>query len=165
MRNMSRDFGSMQRGGRGRGSTRGRFQGGARASAGSSPTNQEPVGKLLLTIHPEQESTTSKGIIPTIEECQYVASYNWLEGVNPSILVPGRPSLQRYANTSHRLTISKAPHQHGRLQREFLRNFRRTVANTTEILTRLDTQNTQTSQQLEHFSRSTQTMTVQIYRL
>ena len=163
--NMSRDFGSMQRGGRGRGSTRGRFQGGARVSAGPSPTNQEPVGKLLLTIHPEQESTTSKGIIPTIEECQYVASYNWLEGVNPSILVPGRPSLQRYAKTSHRLTISKAPHQHGRLQREFLRNFRRTVANTTEILTRLDTQNTQTSQQLEHFSRSTQTMTVQIYRL
>jgi hypothetical protein len=162
---MSRDLGTRQRGGRGRGSTRGRFQGGAKASSGPSPTNQEPVGKLLLTIHPEQESTTSEGIKSTIEGCQYVASYNWLDGGNPSILVPGRPSLQRYVKTSHRLTISKAPHQHGRLQREFLRNFRRIVANTTEILMRLDTQNTQTSHQLEHFSRSIQTMTVQKYKL
>lgn len=116
MFDMSRDYGSRQRGGRGRGSTRGSFQG----WTGPSPTNQEPVGKLLLTIRPEQMSTTSKAIEPTIEGCQYVASYNWLDGVDSSILVPGWPSLRRYVKLSHGLTTSKDLLQHGRLQKGFL---------------------------------------------
>ena len=111
MFDMSRDYGSRQRGGRARGLTRGSFQGLARPS----PTNQEPVGKLLLTIRPEQVSATSKGIAPTIKGCQYVASYNWLDGVNSSILVPGWPSLRRYVKLSHGLTTSKDLLQHGRL--------------------------------------------------
>jgi hypothetical protein len=87
-RNVSKSS-SMQRGNRGRGSTRGQWQSGARKSSGTSLTNKEPAGKLLLTICPELETTTS-GINPIIEECQYVASYNWLDGKGSTILVPGK---------------------------------------------------------------------------
>jgi hypothetical protein len=80
-----------QRGNRGRGSARGRWQGGSRANAGTGLANQDPVGKLLLTMRLEFETTTSKGSKLTIEECRYVASYNWLDGKDPNILVPGMP--------------------------------------------------------------------------
>lgn len=79
-----------QRGNRGRGAAvRGRWHGGAKANAGTDLANQEPGGKLLLTICPELERTTSKGSKLTIEDCRYVASYNWLDGNHPTILVPG----------------------------------------------------------------------------
>jgi hypothetical protein len=77
-----------QRSNRGRGSARG-WHGGARTNAGTAPTNQEPVGKLLLTIRPDLERTTSKESKLTIEDCRYVASYNWLDRKDPTILVPG----------------------------------------------------------------------------
>ena len=49
------------------------------------------MGKLLHTIRPGIEAMTSasKDIKPSIGDCQYVASYNWLDEKASIILVPG----------------------------------------------------------------------------
>ncbi|KIX03283.1 uncharacterized protein Z518_06835 [Rhinocladiella mackenziei CBS 650.93] len=48
-----------------------------------------PFGELLLEMLPEDISNSSYE--PKITDCRYVASYTWLDGGPPSILIPGRP--------------------------------------------------------------------------
>lgn len=52
----------------------------------------DQTGELLrtITLSKIQSSPQFKDITPTIENCEYVASYNWLNKKRPTILVPGR---------------------------------------------------------------------------
>ncbi|KAF1851482.1 uncharacterized protein K460DRAFT_298555 [Cucurbitaria berberidis CBS 394.84] len=53
-----------------------------------------PLGKLLQTLQasdliPEQNGLSHKA---AITDCQYIASYNWLNNSTPTIIVPGKPA-------------------------------------------------------------------------
>jgi len=86
---MSFDRGSFT-GGRGRGSGSWR-RGGPRGNRGfASNTSTIPTKPF----GPEVDSIDIKTLLieeeaPAIEHCKYVASYNWLDGREPVILVPG----------------------------------------------------------------------------
>ncbi|KAJ4366236.1 hypothetical protein N0V83_007872 [Neocucurbitaria cava] len=53
-----------------------------------------PLGQLLQTVHNsdllDMPSNSSHNV--TITDCQYVASYNWLNNSNPTVVVPGKPA-------------------------------------------------------------------------
>ena len=61
----------------------------------SAPTHDslegQPMGDLLgtITLTELQSSVRSKDAALAITDCQYVASYNWLNRQNATILVPG----------------------------------------------------------------------------
>lgn len=80
--------------GRGRGQGSWRMDRFSNAPAFAQPrTPSPPVGKSLkeltakdLVVSGERESN-----IPTITNCQFVGSYNWLGGIeNPVALIPGK---------------------------------------------------------------------------
>ena len=48
---------------------------------------KEPEGELLASI--DEHAVKSKITHPRISDCVYIASYNWVERGNPTILVPG----------------------------------------------------------------------------
>lgn len=52
----------------------------------------QPMGDLLgtITLTELQSSVRSKDSTPTITDCQYIASYNWLNGQAAAISVPGQ---------------------------------------------------------------------------
>ena len=52
----------------------------------------QPMGDLLgtITLTELQASVRFKDTTLTITDCQYVRSYNWLNGQNATILVPGQ---------------------------------------------------------------------------
>ena len=52
----------------------------------------QPMGDLLgtITLTEIQSSARFKDTTLTITDCQYVASYNWLNGQKAIILVPGQ---------------------------------------------------------------------------
>jgi len=57
-----------------------------RAQAQTPPT---PLGPLLDSIISIKTLLTEEEA-PTIEDVKYVASYNWLDGKSPIILIPGQ---------------------------------------------------------------------------
>ena len=52
----------------------------------------QPMGALLITIPlvKVQASVLPGDVTPRIEDCDYVASYSWLNRKTPTILVPGK---------------------------------------------------------------------------
>ncbi|ORY15669.1 hypothetical protein BCR34DRAFT_477418 [Clohesyomyces aquaticus] len=54
-----------------------------------------PLGELIATLNNPflNLATSSTPGPPSITDCQYVTSYNWLNEGNPTILVPGKPPL------------------------------------------------------------------------
>lgn len=58
----------------------------------SSPS-VEPTGTLLASISVHQIQLQSDNLVKdgklTVEDCKYVASYNWLDKPHATILVPG----------------------------------------------------------------------------
>lgn len=62
----------------------------------SAPTRDslegQPVGDLLgtITLTELQSSVHSRDAALTITDCQYIASYNWLNTQKGTILVPGQ---------------------------------------------------------------------------
>ncbi|KAI9710809.1 MAG: hypothetical protein M1812_007357 [Candelaria pacifica] len=55
----------------------------------TEPSLDLPLGDILATINISE--TTPSHLTPKIENCEYVASYNWLDCSAPTILVPGSP--------------------------------------------------------------------------
>lgn len=87
---MSSHCGSYRSFDRGRG--RGSWRGGASLSRAGPPQNLPPPKPLGPTI----DSINIKTLLteedaPTIKGVEYVASYNWVRGKSPVILVPGQP--------------------------------------------------------------------------
>ncbi|MCJ1245108.1 hypothetical protein MMC30_002309 [Trapelia coarctata] len=79
---------------RSRSDWRGNARGG-RSEPKGEQLEKRPIGHLIGTIRLSevQSAVQLKDAAPTIEDCQYVASYNWLNRKNPTILVPGAPPL------------------------------------------------------------------------
>ncbi len=52
----------------------------------------QPMGDLLgtITLAELQPSLVSEDVALTITDCQYVASYNWLDAQKATVLVPGQ---------------------------------------------------------------------------
>lgn len=52
---------------------------------------KRPAGHLIGTIHLSdiRSHVQLRDPAPTIEDCVYIASYNWLNRKDPTILVPG----------------------------------------------------------------------------
>lgn len=57
--------------------------------------NKNPVGELLTTVDNADLNVKSTKIVgnASIEDCEYVASYSWIDAKAPTIKVPGRPPL------------------------------------------------------------------------
>ena len=55
-----------------------------------------PLGEVLAVMFPDdiENACESDDILPRIRNVQYLASYNWLNGKTPSILIPGKRCLQ-----------------------------------------------------------------------
>ena len=86
---MSSDRGSYRRfdGGKGRGS----WRGGANLSRAGPPQNLPPPKPLGPTIDSINIKTLfTEEDAPTLKVFEYVASYNWVSGKAPVILVPGQ---------------------------------------------------------------------------
>jgi hypothetical protein len=85
----------------------------------SLPPNVDRAGALLASIYVQQITleTLLNDEKPAIRDCQYVASYNWLDKKTPTILVPGKANLfhppPQTANyqTHSRLATSLPPAQ------------------------------------------------------
>lgn len=79
-----------------RGRGRGSWRGGANLSRAGRPQDLPPPKPLGPTIDIINIKTLlTEEDAPTIEGVEYVASYNWISGKYPVILVPGQPlSLQ-----------------------------------------------------------------------
>lgn len=104
--NMSTHNGRSWRGGgwssRGRGraggagfSTRGRGNGNSWRKRDPEPKpdlSKHPLGSLLATLSYTELIGAKSNDNTKISDCEYVASYNWLNTTEPNILVPGRPS-------------------------------------------------------------------------
>ena len=58
------------------------------------------MGDLLekIAFSDVQSSTRSEDVVPTIKDCKYIASYNWLNRNTPTIVVPGRPSTPTFVD-------------------------------------------------------------------
>ncbi|KAI8933539.1 hypothetical protein NX059_009276 [Plenodomus lindquistii] len=54
-------------------------------------TEARPLGELLQTIQSSQLRQSSHSTSTSIDDCQYVASYSWLDDTNATIITPGRP--------------------------------------------------------------------------
>lgn len=52
------------------------------------PPQEEPVGDLVTSFDTSELPRVETH--PTISDCEYVASYNWVDGKVPTILVPGQ---------------------------------------------------------------------------
>ncbi|KAF3484284.1 uncharacterized protein GIQ15_03608 [Arthroderma uncinatum] len=77
--------GSFFRGrGRGRGSS---WRGGAKGVEASAPP--KPLGPAIDSIN--IKTLLIEEVAPKIKDFEYIASYNWLDGKSPTILVPGSP--------------------------------------------------------------------------
>ena len=75
-----------------RGGTNWRFSAhGGRSVLVRDSLEGQPTGDLLgtITLNELQSSVRFKDAPLTITDCQYVASYNWLNGQEATILVPG----------------------------------------------------------------------------
>jgi hypothetical protein len=70
--------------GKGRGSWRG---GGSQAGQTQTLAPPMPLGPAIDNI--SIETLLIEDVAPRIKDVKYVASYNWLNGVSPTILVPG----------------------------------------------------------------------------
>lgn len=89
-------------GGRGGSSWRGTHRGSRGGSRGGfrglpygrdEPAVVPPTGKLLLSItHADLMTESHETDSLRISNCEYVASYSWLGGVEPRIYVPGKIS-------------------------------------------------------------------------
>lgn len=92
----------------------------------------QPMGDLLetITLTELQSSVRFKDLTPTITDCQYVASYNWLNGGKANILVPGQYSKEAFADRPPQLIFMKAHHLLGAHQK----NVRISKKITTSIL-------------------------------
>jgi hypothetical protein len=55
---------------------------------GSGTASREPLGPAIDTINIKTLLTEEEA--PTITNVEYVASYNWIDGKSPVILVPGQ---------------------------------------------------------------------------
>ena len=77
----------MMRAGRQRG--RGVWRGGNNRAEPEALTLSLPYGPSIDTINTNTLLIDQQA--PTIENAKYVASYNWLNGKDPVILVPGKP--------------------------------------------------------------------------
>jgi hypothetical protein len=62
------------------------------AAGGRVPISFDKTQKTqLIDLHDVESAGKYRDVIPTITDCEYVASYNWLDGKNPpTILVPGK---------------------------------------------------------------------------
>lgn len=49
-----------------------------------------PRGEVLATIYPSDLQAEKQDITAQITDSQYLASYNWLSGGEPHILIPGK---------------------------------------------------------------------------
>jgi len=76
---------------RSHGGWRGNARGG-RTEPEAERLEKRPMGRPIGTIglSEVQSAVQLKDAAPTIEDCQYVASYNWLNREKPTILVPGK---------------------------------------------------------------------------
>ena len=65
---------------------------GGRTDQKAEPSMKAPVGELLrtITLSEVQLSLQFQDVVPIIEDCEYVSSYNWLNQKQQTILVPGR---------------------------------------------------------------------------
>lgn len=54
--------------------------------------NPPPVGELLQSISADEilDGSDKKIEVARITDCEFIASYNWMEQARPSIVVPGR---------------------------------------------------------------------------
>ncbi len=50
-------------------------------------TPSPPYGELLVELN--QHDISESSFSPKIADCEYVASYSWLQSVSPTIIVPG----------------------------------------------------------------------------
>ena len=85
--------------GRGRGTGARGSQSNWRGSARGGRTDPKgerqetrPIGPLIGTVRLSEVQSTAQSseAAPTIEDCEYVASYTWLNRKEPTILVPGK---------------------------------------------------------------------------
>ncbi|KAK2762565.1 hypothetical protein FQN54_000738 [Arachnomyces sp. PD_36] len=76
-------------GGRGRGSGRGYWRDDFRQVPTVDQLPPKPLGPTIDSI--DIKTLMTEEDTPTIKEVEYVASYNWLNGESPTILVPGSP--------------------------------------------------------------------------
>lgn len=53
-----------------------------------STPQEQPTGDLVTSV--KVSSLSRVETPPKIDDCEYLASYNWVEGKNPTILVPGQ---------------------------------------------------------------------------
>ncbi|KAH9863900.1 hypothetical protein J1614_009832, partial [Plenodomus biglobosus] len=54
-------------------------------------TDKHPLGELLKTVYASDLKPDSFSRGASIDDCQYVASYNWLSGAEATVIFPGRP--------------------------------------------------------------------------
>ena len=78
---------------RGRGSYQSRGWRPAPKIQSHSPVRNRPLGELLTTIDFSTASIAEAVAVPEIEGCEYVASFNWMNRKNPTMLVPGMTPL------------------------------------------------------------------------
>jgi hypothetical protein len=124
--------------GRGRGKWR---RGGGSRRPAILPISAPPLGKILATIqHDHLEDSANQGdYTAQITNSQYLTSYNWLNGPNHQILVPGEKtvyyrSLLLNTNLIHFYKVNR---RHGPLSLSLL-NFEKTLANITVTQTPRD---------------------------
>ncbi|KAJ4505296.1 hypothetical protein HRR83_008754 [Exophiala dermatitidis] len=84
-------------------------RGGGVVSAGRKETPnfraQSPArGEVLMELKPDDIKDVKKN--SKIKDCKYVASYNWLDGKDPKIAVPGKLILAPYHFACHPRSVS-----------------------------------------------------------
>jgi hypothetical protein len=96
------------------------------------PIPAPPLGEILATIHHDElEDSANEGDdTAQITNSQYLTSYNWLNGPNRQILVPGEKTVyyRRLLLNTNLIHFYKVSRRHGPLSRSLL-NFEKTLAN------------------------------------
>jgi hypothetical protein len=61
----------------------------------SQPTEEHPLGQYLFTIKPDDLCSHGRTdrVAASIDSCEYMASYSWVDAKSPTIMIPGMAAL------------------------------------------------------------------------